>query len=122
MRFLADMGISQRTVEWLRRQGHEALHLREEHLERLPDEEILVKARSEGRTVLTLDLDFGYLLAISGERLPSVIIFRLNDQSSEVVNSRLAELLARCGNEIAAGAVTSVSDTAFRVRRLPIGR
>lgn len=48
MRFLADMGISQRTIEWLRRQGHEALHLREEHLERLPDEEILVKPVPKG--------------------------------------------------------------------------
>jgi predicted nuclease of predicted toxin-antitoxin system len=33
MRFLADMGISMRTVEWLRRQGHDIVHLREEGLQ-----------------------------------------------------------------------------------------
>ena len=30
MRFLADMGVSQRVVEWLRTQGHDAIHLRDE--------------------------------------------------------------------------------------------
>ena len=29
MRFLADMGVAMRVVEWLRSQGHDAVHLRE---------------------------------------------------------------------------------------------
>jgi predicted nuclease of predicted toxin-antitoxin system len=32
MRFLADMGVAQRVVEWLRTEGYEAVHLREEGL------------------------------------------------------------------------------------------
>ena len=43
---------------------------REQNLQRAPDDQILAKAREEGRTVLTMDLDFGYLLAISKEKLP----------------------------------------------------
>ncbi|MBC6477419.1 MAG: DUF5615 family PIN-like protein [Hormoscilla sp. GM7CHS1pb] len=73
MKLLADMGISLRTVAWLRDAGYEVVHLYEEGLETLPDDEILVKARTEGRIVLTLDFDFGQLLAMSGESLPSVI-------------------------------------------------
>jgi predicted nuclease of predicted toxin-antitoxin system len=65
MKFLADMGISPRTVTWLRKQGYDAVHLNEQGLERLSDEAILSKARKEERVVLTLDLDFSYLLAIS---------------------------------------------------------
>jgi predicted nuclease of predicted toxin-antitoxin system len=38
MRFLADMGISPRTVNWLRASGYEAVHLVEEDLEQLPDD------------------------------------------------------------------------------------
>jgi len=57
MRFLADMGVSTLTVKWLRNEGHDAVHLRELGLQRLPDEDILVKAREEGRIVLTMDLD-----------------------------------------------------------------
>ena len=41
---------------------------------RLPDMKILVKAKEEGRILLTHDLDFGELLAASGGSLPSVII------------------------------------------------
>jgi predicted nuclease of predicted toxin-antitoxin system len=75
MKFLADMGISSLSVGWLRDQGHDALHAREAAMQRAPDEDFLEKARNEDRVLLTLDLDFGYLMAISGERLPSIIPF-----------------------------------------------
>lgn len=44
MRFLADMGQDIRVVEWLRNQGHDAKHLREEGLHRMPNGEIFEKA------------------------------------------------------------------------------
>jgi predicted nuclease of predicted toxin-antitoxin system len=66
MKFLADMGISPRVVSALRDRGHEAVHLQEEGLGRMPDGEILVKARTEGRVLLTHDLDFGGI--IGGKR------------------------------------------------------
>ena len=63
MRFLADMGVSQQVVEWLRTHGHDAVHLRDEGLQRLPNGEIFQKAAREQRIVLTFDLDFGEILA-----------------------------------------------------------
>ncbi len=114
------MAISARTVQSLRDQGHDAVHLREEGLQRAVDEAILAKAREEGRILLTLDLDFGYLLAISGEQLPSVVLFRLGNESAEVVNKRLADVLDQCVDDLQAGAIITVSETAIRVRRLPI--
>jgi len=65
-------------------------------------------------------LDFGYLMAVSGEQLPSIILFRLADERSEVVNERLADVLAQCKGDLEAGAIISVSEVAIRVRRLPI--
>ena len=85
MRFLADMAISLSTVVWLRDQGHDVTHLREEGLQRADDQDVLEKARTEDRTLLTLDLDFGYLMAISGQNLPSIVMFRLGNESAEVV-------------------------------------
>jgi len=122
MRFLADMGVSTLTVKWLRSEGHDAVHLRELGLQRLPDEGILVKAREEGRIVLTMDLDFGYLLAISADPLPSVVLFRLSDERAEFVSRRLASVLTESAEALVAGAIVSVSDTSIRVRGLPIGR
>jgi Domain of unknown function (DUF5615) len=59
------MGVSITTVEALRAAGHDAVHLREEGLIRLPDREIVAKAAREGRIVLTFDLDFCDILAVS---------------------------------------------------------
>ena len=120
MRFLADMGISQHTISWLRQQGFNAIHLREESLQRLPDNEVLAKAARENRILLTMDLDFGYLVAISEQILPAVIIFRLSDERSEKVNSRLSEVIVKCDGDIQSGVIISVSDRTIRIRRLPI--
>ena len=76
MKFLADMGISPRTVLFLCNLGHEALHLHEQGLDRMSDPEIMEKARNEDMVLLTHDLDFADLAAASGDRLPSVIVFR----------------------------------------------
>jgi predicted nuclease of predicted toxin-antitoxin system len=47
LRFLADMGIPQRTVAWLQSQNYDAVHLREEALQRLPDDDIVLNALAE---------------------------------------------------------------------------
>jgi predicted nuclease of predicted toxin-antitoxin system len=65
MRFLADMGISQRVVMWLQEQGHDAVHLREQGLQCLENGDIFTKAFQESRIILTWDLDFAEILSIS---------------------------------------------------------
>ncbi len=59
MKFLADMGISPKTVTLLLGLGRDAVHLSEQGLERLPDPDIAEKARQEGRIVLVHDLGLG---------------------------------------------------------------
>jgi predicted nuclease of predicted toxin-antitoxin system len=65
MRFLGDMGVSRRVIEWLRANGHDAVHLRDEGLQRLPNGDIFQKGFAEQRIVLRFDLDFGEILAES---------------------------------------------------------
>lgn len=122
MKFLADMGISPVTVDFLRSLGHEAIHLHEEGLDRLPDPSILEKARREGRVLLTSDLDFGDLLAYSGAGLPSVVIFRLMNMQPESVNAHLDVLLTRLSTDLERGAIASVTDQRIRLRQLPISK
>ncbi len=45
MRFLADMGISKATVDWLQERGFEADHVRDYGMSRALDTEIICKAR-----------------------------------------------------------------------------
>lgn len=120
MRFLADMGVSITTVAALRSADHDAVHLREEGLIRLPDLEIAEKAAREDRIVLTFDLDFGDILAAARKKTPSVIIFRLRNQTPRAVNPRLFRVIGDCEAELATGAIIIVEDVGYRVRRLPI--
>lgn len=120
MKFLADMGVSRSTTARLRELGHDAVHLRDLHLERLPDREILERTRQEGRIVLTFDLDFGDLLAAGALPFPSVVIFRLHDQTPTSVNPRLEQVLTECQEPLTSGAIVIVEDARYRVRRLPI--
>jgi len=120
MRFLADMGVSRTTVEALRAANHDAVHLRDEGLIRLTDHEIVKKALAENRVVLTFDLDFGDILATARSGAPSVILFRLRNQTPAGVNPRLFRVIEDCAAELAAGALVIVEDERYRVRRLPI--
>jgi predicted nuclease of predicted toxin-antitoxin system len=49
MRFLADAGVSPKTIEFLRQLGEEVAHVRELGLERSLDSEIVERARVDGR-------------------------------------------------------------------------
>ncbi len=120
MKFLLDMGLAQRTVYFLRTQGYDAVHLREQGLQRLPDDEIVAKAIAEDRIILTHDLDFGRIVALSRQGLPSVVTFRLADMQAAEVNRHLLDVLARFSEQLQRGALVSVSDQAVRVRNLPV--
>lgn len=120
MKFLADMGVSPRTVEWLRSNGHDAIRLNEEGLERLPDSSVMAKAITENRILLTMDLGFGALLAMSKGQFPSTIIFRLSNETSTSVNKRLVEVLTTFQGDLESGAIISVGDETIRIRQLPL--
>ena len=63
MKFVADMSIPQATVTHLKKEGYDIYHLQDKGLSKAKDSEVLQIARSEGRIVLTMDLEFGALLA-----------------------------------------------------------
>lgn len=128
MKFLADMGLArslvlsvvEATVAFLRAQGHDAVHLSEQWLQRLEDDEIVEKALAEGRIILTHDLGFGRIVALSRASVPSVITLRLDDMRPVQVNHYLAEVLAHFAEQLEMGALVSVNERGIRVRPLPI--
>ena len=115
------MGVATGVVDWLRDQSHDALHLREQGLQRLPDDQILRKAAAENRTVLTFDLDFGEIVAFSGRQKVSVLLFRLRNTRTFHIIERLRVALEQSWSALQQGAVVVVEESRVRVRRLPIG-
>lgn len=120
MKCLADMGLALSTVQALRQRGHDIQHLSEEGFERLPDPLILEKAGREERLIITCDLDFADLLALSARTLPSVILIRLQDQTPGSVIPRLVQVLSECREALTSGAIVTIEETRYRLRHLPI--
>ncbi len=120
MRVLLDMGLPRRSVGDLAALGFDAVHIGELGRARETDEGILALAAAEDRVVVTHDADFARLLALSRAKRPSVIHLRIPRLSRELVSRVLSALFKATGADLAAGAMVSVSETATRLRRLPL--
>jgi predicted nuclease of predicted toxin-antitoxin system len=121
MRFLGDMCVDVRIVRWLRENQHDATHLRDQGLHRMPNGEIFDKAIRENRIVITFDLDFGEIAALTEGRKASVILFRLKNTRTAYVIERLSSAIEAFADALERGAIVIVEDTRYRVRYFPIG-
>lgn len=119
MKFLLDMGLAPGTAAFLRRLGHEAVHLHDEGLDELPDPQILERAREDGYVLLTHDLDFPELVAASRAALPSLVVFRLRNMRPQNVELHLQKVLEQSREALERGAVVSVMEGTIRIRLLP---
>ena len=119
MRFIADMCMDVRVASWLNSQGHDATHLRDEGLQRLPNGGVFEKAIAESRVVVTFDLDFGEIVAFSKGRKTGVILFRLRNTRTSFVIQRLSEVISECADALMRGAIVIVEEARHRVREFP---
>ena len=120
MRLLADVHISPRTVERLRSLGHDVVRVGDVLSATSTDDEIVAEAIRDQRVVVTQDLDFSAIVALSGRSAPSVLSLRLSSSRIENVNSSLERVLPMVEADLDAGAIVTVEDTRVRVRTLPV--
>jgi predicted nuclease of predicted toxin-antitoxin system len=97
-----------------------ATHLREENLQRMTDQDVFRKAAIESRILLTFDLDFGEILALSPECKASVVIFRLRNTHTPHVIERLNVTLEETKEMLESGSIVVVEERRLRARRLPL--
>src|SRR5579884_2696424 len=69
-------GLPRSTVELLRSQGWDVVHVYQCGLSAVSDEQILEYARTDSRVVCTLDAEFHSILAVSGAARPSMVRIR----------------------------------------------
>ena len=120
MKFLIDMPLSPTLAAWLREQGHDAAHAFEKGLDHSSDTDIIACALREHRTIITADLDFPRLLALSRAIEPSLILFRNGDWSEADVINRLREVLQSLRATDIEQSIIVVDRDRIRRRRLPI--
>jgi predicted nuclease of predicted toxin-antitoxin system len=121
VRFLADMCVDVRIVKWLLQNGHDATHLRDQGLQRMPNGEIFEKAIREDRIIITFDLDFGEIAALTKSWRTSVILFRLKNTRTLHVIERLSSVIERFEDALKRGSMITVEETRCRMRHFPMG-
>ena len=120
MRIFADVHISPITVQHLTELGHGVVRANSVLPENAPDHEIVAWAVSGERVVLTQDLGFSTIVALSGATQPSIITLRLPDSRVEIVNRTLESALPRLEGLVATGIIATVEDERVRIRQLPV--
>ena len=117
MRLCANENVAEDCVRKLRRDGHDVLGIRESAAGS-SDSEVLARAQSEDRLLITFDKDFGQLVFQAGaEASPGVILFRILQPSSTATASRMAMILATRNDW--AGHFSVVDEFGVRMRKLP---
>lgn len=122
MTFFLDINIPASFVDFLEKLGHAVTIGAEAGFNGKSDWEICRYALENNSVVLTHDLDFGELLAVSGVAGPSVIIFRLQPLTKSIMEDNFLQVLRLAESELNRGAIIIIEKNKFRLRRLPIGK
>lgn len=77
-------------------------------------------AREGDQIVLTSDLDFGTILAVTHGDKPSVVQLRSDDLSFEGIGKTVVNALHQMQNELSRGALVTIEPKRTRLRVLPL--
>jgi predicted nuclease of predicted toxin-antitoxin system len=122
MRFLLDMPVSSSLLQLLRALGHEGVHAHEISRDRASDSELIALALQEDRVVVTADLHFPRLLALSSAEGPGIVLFRGGNYSDQEMRELLERVLLGVPPDVLQRSICVVDKTRMRITRLPVTR
>ena len=114
MQFMVDESTGAAAVEYLRSVGHDVLAVAET-MPQADDQDILARAASERRIVVTNDKDFGELVFRSDRVHHGVVLLRLRDESSTNRVHAVRAVLEQCAGRLA-GHFTVATEESVRIR------
>jgi len=120
MKLLVDMNLSPQWIGLLQKAGWEAVHWSALGPPDAPDQEIMAYAATHGYVVMTHDLDFGSILAITHASKPSVALIRTDDVSPKGIGELTVAALRQMEGELEAGALIAIEVDRTRLRLLPL--
>jgi predicted nuclease of predicted toxin-antitoxin system len=95
VRFKVDENLPVEVVELLRQAGHDAATVLEQRLGGGTDSDVASLCQREGRTLVTLDLDFADIRAYPPAQYPGLVVLRLKQQDKPHVLDIVSRLRMR---------------------------
>ncbi len=121
MRFLFDMNLTPRWVQYLKDGGRDCVHWSAIGSPAASDREICAYARQHECVLITNDLDFPHILAHTRGARPSVILMRGEPLTPERRSIALLSAIAECAAALHAGAILTLDwSNKPRARLLPL--
>lgn len=118
---IVDISLSPAWVDVLAKHGWSAVHWSTVGDLRAKDRTVMAWAREHQHVVLTHDLDFGALLALTRASGPSVIQIRAHDVLPGHLEQIVVTTIQTYESQLLEGAIVTVDETRGKVRMLPIG-
>jgi predicted nuclease of predicted toxin-antitoxin system len=120
MKFLLDMPVSPSLINVLKANSHEGVHAHQIGKDQASDIELLEIARRENRIIVTADLDFPRILALSLANGPGVILFRGGNHSDAEMRSLLERVLTGVQPDVLEKSICVVDKKRIRITQLPL--
>lgn len=114
------MNLSPKWVGLFRDSGWEAVHWSTVGQATARDTEIMAYAAANQYVVVTHDLDFSAILAVTHGKKPSVIQIRCEDVSADFIGKQTVAALRHMQAELEAGALLTIEADHTRLRLLPL--
>lgn len=114
------MDISPKTVSFLNLKGYPSKRLNELNLQKASDEEVINFASQENWIIITIDLDYPEIIALSRKKSPLAVIFRIDNPEVNILNSLLQEHLEEIIDDLNNGAIATIEADRIRIHPLPI--
>jgi len=112
IKFIADVNIEKRIVDYLLENGYDVKWIPDYNCE-MTDEELLKVASEEGRILVTNDKDFGELTFLQKKHSTGIVLIRVKSQQTIVKLELLIKLLSKYSEKIL-GHFVVITETKFR--------
>jgi predicted nuclease of predicted toxin-antitoxin system len=116
MKFKIDENLPIEVAVALREAGHDAINVVDQGLGGGADASVAEVCRREGRSLVTLDVDFANVQAYPPRDYPGLVVLRLQRQDKPHVLAVVAAVVPLLGEETLEGRLWIVDESRVRIR------